>query len=75
MISSSKNPACKFPRTGLTPQEPVSRRRVPLVRGYRTPPETIQVASDVPIGNDHIGVVLRQTLPYRSRQYLCKLAS
>jgi len=27
-----------------------SRRRVPLVRGYRTPPELLQVTSDRSIG-------------------------
>jgi len=63
--SSFRNPACKFPRTGLAPQEPVSRRRVPLVHISHNPPETIQVTSDVSIGIDHIGVVPRQDLPYR----------
>ncbi len=52
--SSFRNPACKFPRTGLAPQEPASRRRVPLVHVFHSPPETIQVTSGVSIGIDHI---------------------
>ena len=48
--SSFRNPACKFPCTGLAPQEPVLRHRVVLVHVSHNPPETIQVTSNVSIG-------------------------
>jgi len=48
--SSFRNPACKFPCTGLASQEPASRHHVPLVHISHNPPETIQVTSNVSIG-------------------------
>ncbi len=73
--SSFRNPACKFPCTGLAPQEPALCHHIPLVHASHNLPETIQVTSNVSIGNDHIGVASRQDFPCRLLQYSCKSAS